>query len=96
MGHPEFGHKTIGKAIEMLSQIFQKWIKSHVLKVDSLSQCFRRKGKNMKKKMKVKKAVSSRFKVTKTGKVMFSHQNAGHLKQIKVKPKKEEQKNRVN
>jgi len=29
--------------------------------------------------------VSKRFKVTKTGKVMFSHQNAGHLKKNKSK-----------
>ena len=32
----------------------------------------------MKKKMK--KSVSNRFTVTKTGKVMFSHQNRGHKK----------------
>lgn len=31
-------------------------------------------------KKKIKKSVSKRFKVTKTGKVMFSHQYAGHLK----------------
>ena len=36
-------------------------------------------------KKKVKKSVSRRFKVTKTGKVMFSHQNAGHLKSNKNK-----------
>lgn len=30
--------------------------------------------------MKVKKSVSKRFKVTKRGKVLFSHQYAGHLK----------------
>ncbi len=29
--------------------------------------------------------MSRRFKVTKTGKVMFSHQNRGHLKQNKTK-----------
>jgi len=29
--------------------------------------------------------VSRRFKVTKTGKVMFSHQYAGHLKKSKSK-----------
>ena len=33
--------------------------------------------------MKIKKSVSKRFKITKTGKVMFSHQNAGHLKRKK-------------
>lgn len=33
-----------------------------------------------KNKHKVKRSVSRRFKVTKTGKVMFSHQNSGHLK----------------
>ena len=38
--------------------------------------------------MKVKKAVSRRFKVTKTGKVMFAHQNAGHLKANKSKSQK--------
>lgn len=38
-----------------------------------------------KNKIKVKKAVSRRFKVTKTGKVMFSHQNAGHRKTHKNK-----------
>ena len=38
-----------------------------------------------KNKKKVRKAVSRRFKVTKTGKVMFSHQNAGHLKKNKSK-----------
>jgi len=31
-------------------------------------------------KMKIKKSVSRRFKVTKTGKVLFAHQYAGHLK----------------
>lgn len=30
-------------------------------------------------KKKIKKAVAKRFKVTKTGKVMFSHQYQGHL-----------------
>ncbi len=34
----------------------------------------------MKNKHKIKRSVSRRFKVTKTGKVMFSHQNSGHLK----------------
>ncbi len=36
-------------------------------------------------KKKIKKSVSRRFKVTKTGKVMFSHQNRGHLKTNKTK-----------
>lgn len=36
-------------------------------------------------KKKIKKSVSKRFKVTKTGKVLFSHQNAGHLKIHKSK-----------
>lgn len=31
-------------------------------------------------KKKTKKSVRNRFKVTKTGKVMFSHQNRGHKK----------------
>lgn len=34
-------------------------------------------------KMKIKKSVSSRFKVTKTGKVLFAHQNQGHLQRKK-------------
>ena len=33
-----------------------------------------------KNKMKIRRSISRRFKVTKTGKVMFSHQNSGHLK----------------
>lgn len=32
-----------------------------------------------KTKKKIKKSVSRRFKVTKTGKVMFEHQYKGHL-----------------
>lgn len=36
-------------------------------------------------KKKVKKSVSRRFKVTKTGKVMFSHQYKSHLKKNKSK-----------
>ena len=36
-------------------------------------------------KKKVKKSVARRFKVTKTGKVMFSHQYQGHLKKNKRK-----------
>ena len=31
-------------------------------------------------KKKIKRSVSRRFKVTKTGKVMFAHQNQGHHK----------------
>lgn len=38
-----------------------------------------------KNKIKIKRSVSRRFKVTKTGKVMFSHQNRGHLKKNKTK-----------
>jgi ribosomal protein L35 len=34
----------------------------------------------MKQKKKIKKSVGKRFKVTKSGKVMFSHQYKGHLK----------------
>jgi ribosomal protein L35 len=34
----------------------------------------------MKQKKKIKNAVSKRFKVTKNGKVIFSHQYKGHLK----------------
>jgi ribosomal protein L35 len=34
----------------------------------------------MKQKKRIKNSVSKRFKVTKTGKVMFSHQYKGHLK----------------
>ncbi len=30
-------------------------------------------------KKKIKKSVSKRFKITKTGKVLFAHQYAGHL-----------------
>lgn len=36
-------------------------------------------------KLKIKKSVASRFKVTKTGKVIFSHQYKGHLKLHKSK-----------
>ena len=31
-------------------------------------------------KKKINKSVSKRFKMTKTGKVIFAHQNQGHLK----------------
>lgn len=34
----------------------------------------------MKQKKRIKKSVGKRFKVTKNGKVMFSHQYKGHLK----------------
>ena len=34
-------------------------------------------------KKKIKNSVARRFKVTKTGKVLFAHQNAGHLKSAK-------------
>jgi len=36
-------------------------------------------------KLKIKKSVSRRFKVTKTGKVMFGHQYGSHLKLHKSK-----------
>ncbi len=36
-------------------------------------------------KIKTKKSLSKRFKVTKTGKVMFSHQYQGHLMRHKSK-----------
>ena len=36
-------------------------------------------------KLKIKKSVAKRFKVTKTGKVLFSHQYKGHLKLNKSK-----------
>lgn len=32
---------------------------------------------------KTKKAATKRFKITKTGKVVFSHQNQGHLRRKK-------------
>ncbi len=46
----------------------------------------------MKTKHKVKKSVSRRFEVTKTGKVMFSHQYGGHLKKNKSKSRLRRQK----
>ncbi len=46
----------------------------------------------MKRKMKVKKSVSKRFKVTKRGKVIFSHQYKGHLKLHKSKSRIRRQK----
>lgn len=36
-------------------------------------------------KMKIKKSVAKRFKVTKKGKVLFSHQYKGHLMAKKSK-----------
>lgn len=37
----------------------------------------------MKKKMKIRKSFSNRFKVTKTGKVLYSSNFASHLKSAK-------------
>ena len=34
-------------------------------------------------KKKIKNAVAKRFKITKTGKVLFGHQNNGHLQSHK-------------
>lgn len=42
-------------------------------------------------KKKVKKAVSKRFKITKTGKVMFAHQMSGHLRRRKSQRTKRRQ-----
>lgn len=39
------------------------------------------------KKKKIKKSVTKRFKVTKTGKVIFSHQYKGHLMRKKSRRK---------
>lgn len=36
-------------------------------------------------KKKIKKSVSKRFKITKTGKVLFGHQYQGHLMRKKSK-----------
>ena len=41
-----------------------------------------------KMKLKVKKSVARRFKVTKTGKVMHGRQNTSHLKSNKSKTQK--------
>lgn len=38
-----------------------------------------------KKKMKIRKSVAKRFKVTKTGKVLFRGSHVGHLKRKKKK-----------
>jgi ribosomal protein L35 len=43
-------------------------------------------------KKKIRKSVSKRFKITKTGKVIFSHQYAGHLKIGKSKRRQRRQK----
>ena len=43
-------------------------------------------------KKKIKKSVSKRFKVTKTGKVLFSHQYKSHHKLIKSKSRLRRQK----
>ena len=43
-------------------------------------------------KKKIKKAVSRRFKITKTGKVMFAHQYTGHLMVHKSQSRKRRQK----
>lgn len=42
-------------------------------------------------KLKIKKAASKRFKVTKNGKVIFSHQYAGHLMRKKSSRRKRRQ-----
>ncbi len=44
------------------------------------------------RKLKIKKSVSKRFKVTKTGKVLFSHQYGGHKKLHKSKSRIRRQK----
>ncbi len=43
-------------------------------------------------KKKIKKSVARRFKVTKTGKVIFSHQYKSHLKLHKSKRRQRRQK----
>ncbi|RJQ25388.1 50S ribosomal protein L35 [Candidatus Parcubacteria bacterium] len=43
-------------------------------------------------KLKIKKSISKRFKITKTGKVLFAHQYAGHLKLNKSKSRLRRQK----
>ena len=43
-------------------------------------------------KLKIKKSVSKRFKVTKTGKVLFGHQYHGHLRGKKSKSRLRRQK----
>jgi large subunit ribosomal protein L35 len=44
------------------------------------------------RKMKVRQSAAKRFKVTKTGKVLFGHQYAGHLKIHKSKRRLRRQK----
>ena len=46
----------------------------------------------MKRKQKTRKAVAKRFRVTKTGKVMFVHQYSSHLKLHKSKRRLRRQK----
>lgn len=43
-------------------------------------------------KIKIRKSAAKRFKVTKNGKIMFGHQNAGHLKMHKSAKQKRRQK----
>ncbi|MBI2031020.1 MAG: 50S ribosomal protein L35 [Candidatus Levybacteria bacterium] len=43
-------------------------------------------------KKKIKKSISKRFKITKTGKVLFSHQYKSHHKMIKSKKRIRRQK----
>lgn len=42
-------------------------------------------------KKKIKKAVSKRFRITKTGKVVFAHQMSGHLRRKKSQRTKRRQ-----
>ena len=42
-------------------------------------------------KKKIKKSVSKRFKITKTGKVLFAHQYQGHLRIKKSQKRKRRQ-----
>lgn len=43
-------------------------------------------------KKKIKKSISKRFKITKTGKVLFGHQYQGHLMRKKNKRRQRRQK----
>lgn len=45
-----------------------------------------------KKKLKVKNSVAKRFKVTKTGKVMFDHQFRSHKRSVKSRSRLRRQK----
>ncbi len=47
-----------------------------------------------KNKKKIKKSIATRFKVTKTGKVMFSHQNNQH--RFSHKNKRQKRRNNVD